>query len=106
MCQACYRNIQEIGLMKLYESNAELRHLLRSFMGLALLPVEHIQDGFKILKKKLRAFPESDNLKAFQGYFEKQWFRSFKPEMWSVSDSNWRTNNFAEGKNIISQRSL
>ena len=41
MCQACYRNIQEIGLMKLYETDSELRRLLRSFMGLALVPIEY-----------------------------------------------------------------
>ena len=52
MCQACYRNIQEIGLMKLYESDPELRHLLRTFMGLALVPIEHVSDAFKLLKKK------------------------------------------------------
>ncbi|CAF4161369.1 unnamed protein product [Rotaria magnacalcarata] len=99
MCQACYRNIQEIGLMKLYESDPELRHILRAFMGLALVPIEHITDGFNLLKQKLRASSEAEKLRTFLGYFKKQWFNNFKPEMWSVSDSNWRTNNFAEAQN-------
>ncbi|CAF1103171.1 unnamed protein product, partial [Rotaria magnacalcarata] len=99
MCQACYRNIQEIGLMKLYESDPELRHISRAFMGLALVPIEHIPDGFNLLKKKLRASSEAEKLRTFLGYFKNQWFNNFKPEMWSVSDSNWRTNNFAEAQN-------
>ncbi|CAF1103951.1 unnamed protein product, partial [Rotaria sp. Silwood1] len=88
MCQACYRNILEIALMKLYESDPELRHLLRTFMGLALVPIEHIPDGFQLLKKKLRASSEAAKLRAFLDYFEKQWFNNFKPEMLSVSDSH------------------
>lgn len=101
MCQACYRNIQETGLMKLYESDPELRHLLRTLMALALVPIEYIPDGFKLIKRKVRASAEAENIKAFLSYFERQWFNNFKPDMWSVSDSNWRTNNFAEGKKTL-----
>ncbi len=87
--------------MKLYENDPEARHLLRTYMGLALLPIELIPGGLKLLKKKVRASPNAEQLKIFLVYFEKQWLHQFKPEMWSVSDSNWRTNNFAEGEKIF-----
>ncbi|CAF3352601.1 unnamed protein product [Rotaria socialis] len=72
-CQSCYRNIQRIGLISLYENDPESRHLLRSFMALALLPIDIIPNG--------------------------EWLNSFKPSTWSVSNSTWRTNNFAEAQN-------
>ena len=98
MCQACYRNIQEIGLMKLYENDPQSRHLIRSFIALALLPIEMIPDGFELLKKKVQESPQAHQLKEFLIYFRKQWLNHFKPTIWSVCDSNWRTNNFAEGE--------
>ncbi|UJR07549.1 hypothetical protein I4U23_011837 [Adineta vaga] len=52
-CQSRYRNIQELGLMKLYDGDIEVRHLLRIFMGLALLPPDLIRDTFKLSKKKV-----------------------------------------------------
>ena len=97
MSQSCYRHIQEIGLMKIYENDVDIRNILRAFMGLALLPIDYVLDGFKLLKKRIREYSEAEKLKIFCCYFEKQWFENFKPELWSVSDSNWRTNNFAEG---------
>lgn len=42
MCQCYYRNIQEIGLTKLYVDDPESGQLIRALMGLALLPVELI----------------------------------------------------------------
>jgi hypothetical protein len=96
MCQSCYRNIQEIGLMKLYESDPQSRQLIRSFMALALLPIDLISDGFELLKKKVQESPQAEQLKLFLVYFQKQWLKCFKPAIWSVGDSSWRTNNFAE----------
>ena len=49
------------------------------------------------MKKKVRASSEAEKLRAFLVYFERQWLKNCKPEMWSISDSNWRANNFGEG---------
>ncbi|CAF3515474.1 unnamed protein product, partial [Rotaria sp. Silwood2] len=61
-CQSCYLNIQQLGLMKVYDTDAEARHLLRAFMGLALLPMNLIRDGFIVLKKKVKASCHRDQL--------------------------------------------
>jgi len=97
MTQSCYRHIQEIGLSKLYENDEGSRLLLRSFMGLALLPADQIQPAIELLKKKIRDSPESKQMEIFFSYFKKQWLNSFNPTLWSVNESTWRTNNVAEG---------
>ena len=87
--------------MKIYETDAEVRHLLRSFMTLALLPIDVIREAFEILKKKVANCAQSNQLQVFVSYFQNEWLNYFKPSMWSVSNSTWRTNNFAEGKIIL-----
>ncbi|CAF4189714.1 unnamed protein product [Rotaria magnacalcarata] len=98
-CQSCYRNIQGLGLMKIYETDNELRHLLRAFMALALLPIDLIREAFKILKKKVASSSQANQLTTFVSYFQTEWIDHFKHSMWSVSNSTWRTNNFAESQN-------
>ncbi|CAF0911596.1 unnamed protein product [Rotaria sordida] len=85
--------------MKLYENDLQSRHLMRSFMALALLPNELIPDRFKLLTKKVHESPQAEQLRIFLVYFEKQWLKHFRPTIWSMCDSNWRTNNFAEAQN-------
>ncbi|CAF4105908.1 unnamed protein product, partial [Rotaria magnacalcarata] len=70
--QSCYRNIQKLGLMKLYDNDTDSRDLLRSFMGLALLPIDHIQEAFQILKLHVAASPHSKELRCFILYFKTQ----------------------------------
>lgn len=84
--------------MHLYDDHAESRDLLRSFMALALLPMDRIQEGFELVKQNVLASPHSQELGLFVAYFEKEWFQSFTPSDWSVNKKTWRTNNFAEGK--------
>lgn len=87
-------------MMKMYEDDLELRHLLRAFMGLALLPTDLIYEGFEILKEKVQCSSKKDQLEIFVSYFQKQWIQQCKPSMWCVNKSTWRTNNFAEGRII------
>lgn len=84
--------------MKIYEDDVQSRHLLRSFMALALLLVEFITCRFELLKKRVKDSAKSEQLKVFVEYFENEWLHHFKPSLWSVCESNWRTNNVAEGK--------
>ncbi|CAF4415714.1 unnamed protein product [Rotaria magnacalcarata] len=97
-CQSCYRNIQTLGMMNLYEDDAESRELLRGFMGLALLPIDRIYEGYEILKQRVTTSSQAKQLNAFVSYFEHEWMHVFKPTTWSVNKSTWRTNNHAEGK--------
>ncbi|CAF2712388.1 unnamed protein product [Rotaria sp. Silwood2] len=98
-CQSCYRNIQKLGMMNLYEADAESRELLRGFMGLALLPIGRIFEGYEILKQRVTSSSQRKELNAFVSYFEHEWMHVFKPSTWSVNRNTWRTNNHAEAQN-------
>jgi hypothetical protein len=100
-CQSCYRNTQKLGLMALYDDHAETRELLRSFMALALLPIDRIDEGFQLLKHKILAADHKDQLQLFVSYFEKEWMQNCPPSTWSVGGKRWRTNNHAEGESLI-----
>ncbi|CAF3880833.1 unnamed protein product, partial [Rotaria sp. Silwood1] len=97
--QSCYRNIQKLGLVTFYDDDVELRELLRDFMALALLPIEIIPDGFKLLQHKVLVSNHTRQLEPFVSYFEKEWLNTFTPSTWSVNTNTWRTNNFAEAQN-------
>ena len=87
--------------MTLYDDHAETRELLRSFMALALLPIDRIGEGFDLLKKKIIFSDQKDQLQPFVSYFEKEWMHSYHPSTWSVAGKTWRTNNHAEGESLI-----
>ena len=58
--------------MKMHDNDTEARHLLRAFMGLALLPTNHIDDAFKILKEKVETSRQHDQLEPFVSYFKNE----------------------------------
>ncbi|CAF1635721.1 unnamed protein product, partial [Adineta ricciae] len=86
-CQSCYRNIQQLGLMKIYNFDAEARHFLRAVMGLALLSIDHIYEGLYALKEKMEGHDQHDHLNPFINYFQNEWIDHFKPSLWCVSGS-------------------
>ena len=67
----------------------QTRELLRSFMALALLPIDRIGEGFEQLKKKIICSDQKDQLQPFVSYFEKEWMHSFQPSTWSVAEKTW-----------------
>ena len=90
--------------MSLYDDDAGARALLRSFMSLALLPIDRIQEGFELLKRNSLLCTWQQELKPFVSYFENEWMHHFQPSMWSVDKKKWRTNNHAEGENVQIER--
>ncbi|CAF4560152.1 unnamed protein product, partial [Rotaria magnacalcarata] len=96
LCQSCYRNIQKLGMMNLYEDDVESRELLRGFMGFALLHIDRIYEGYEILKQRVTTSSQAKQLNAFVSYFEHEWMHVFKPSTWFVNKTTWRTNNHAE----------
>ncbi|CAF3467874.1 unnamed protein product [Rotaria socialis] len=89
--QACYRNIQNLGLTKLYEDDPNIRLELKKFIALALLPRDQVKKGFKRLSKNA-----DDRIKPFVSYFKNQWMNNMGPDLWCVADSMIRTNNSSE----------
>lgn len=47
--------IPERGLMACYDDGTDTRESLRSFMALALLPIDRIRDGYDLLREKSHA---------------------------------------------------
>ncbi|CAF3504886.1 unnamed protein product [Rotaria socialis] len=92
--QACYRNIQNLGLTKLYEDDPNIRLELKKFIALALLPRDQVKKGFKRLSKNA-----DDRIKPFVSYFKNQWMNNMGPDLWCVADSMIRTNNSSEAYN-------
>lgn len=64
-------------------------------MALPLLPKERVLEGFNLLKKQAQKYKD---LRQFVGYFEHQWFKVFKPELWCIGCTTFRTNNATECK--------
>ncbi|CAF1609202.1 unnamed protein product, partial [Rotaria magnacalcarata] len=92
--QACYRNIQNLGLTKLYEDDPNIRLELKKFIALALLPRDQVKKSFKRLSEKA-----DDRIKPFVNYFKNQWMNNMGPDLWCVADSMIRTNNSSEAYN-------
>ncbi|CAF5053425.1 unnamed protein product, partial [Rotaria sp. Silwood1] len=90
--QACYRNIQKLGLSSLYDDDSDIRLMLRKFLALALLPQDQIKTCFKQLCKNI-----DPRLQSFIEYFKQQWMIDMGPHLWCVADSPIRTNNSSEG---------
>jgi hypothetical protein len=90
--------------MTLYDDDVEARALLRSFMSLAVLPMDRIQKGLELLKRNSLASTWKQQLTPFVLYFENEWIHYFQPSMWSVDKKKWRTNNHAEGKDVSTGR--
>jgi hypothetical protein len=64
-------------------------------MALALLPFEHVEQAFSLLREES---PESMN--EFFAYMQHQWFKRVPPKYWNVSNLEFRTNNYAEGESV------
>jgi hypothetical protein len=64
-------------------------------MSLAVMPIDTVLVGYDEIQndaKKLSGSP----IEPLLNYFEKQWFSDII--LWTVSTTNYRTNNVCEGK--------
>ncbi|CAF1476315.1 unnamed protein product, partial [Didymodactylos carnosus] len=97
--QAIHRRIQKEGLVDLYESNADVKMWLRSYMALPLLLPSTLDDAIKHLNNSI---PFSDpKLRNFVQYFETQWVLAVPSEYWSLGPVHLRTNNAIKGNHYF-----
>ena len=107
-CQAVYRNLKKIGLVKLYRTNEIVHKLLKRILSLHLLPPEKIPKIFHNLQEQILHLFETDLkdkktdktlLKRFLSYVDNNWIVSsvWPPIKWPVFNQPIRTNNDAEG---------
>jgi hypothetical protein len=96
--QSIYRWIQTNGLLKIYEEHEDKRQILRAYMALSLLPRDRVMEGHSIVKKCAKKYRD---LLQFAAYFEREWIKTFNPDLWCVGSSNFRTNNSTECKCLL-----
>ncbi|CAF5224096.1 unnamed protein product, partial [Rotaria magnacalcarata] len=90
-CQSLYKHIISLGLSTAYVDNEDLRLACRSTMALALLPEEHVEEAFELLKSD-----SPEEMSDFFEYFQKQWLKRVPKKYWNVSNLEFRTNNICE----------
>ncbi|XP_035230237.1 uncharacterized protein LOC118202191 [Stegodyphus dumicola] len=92
------RKIQEVGLVKEYKENEDIRNVCRMISALAYLPMEHIDDAWSIVWEKAFSI---DKLTTFIDYFVEQWMDNpnMPIKVWNVYGQRHRTNNSVEGWN-------
>jgi hypothetical protein len=95
-CQALYKQVQSLGLSEAYSDDEDTRLICRSTMGLALLPIEHVEEAAKLLEDD--SPPEMAD---FFKYFKYQWLKRVSPKYWNVGTLEFRTNNFCEGELVF-----
>ena len=112
-CQNTYRKIQELGLVKLYQSDNNFKQFCGMLDGLAFLPLDKIDEGVNVLKVNMP--PEAGDLVNYfistytcskiitaGGVVRKQ-KPTFRPDIWNINEvtkaGGERTNNYSEGWN-------
>jgi hypothetical protein len=114
------RRVATIGLKVQYYTNFELKFWINRFIALALIPLDHLEDGMEIIietmpriaqtpeispseQNQIQVLLSSSSINAksieFAKYFAKQWLNGPQsPEIWNHHETiGRRTNNGLEG---------
>jgi hypothetical protein len=90
--QAIYRQVQSLGLVSAYSTQAEVRLQIRQLMALAFLPVSIVRLTFNTLERLIDPI-----LAPLFVYFRQQWLTDVPTVTWNVYGEDMRTNNHCEG---------
>ena len=95
LAQAIWRKVQDIGLRRAYIHHNATHLYVKELMAMQLLPAEHIDPVFQVLKTKAT----SSKLQHLTTYIEDTWINSsvWPPTNWSVYGQIVHTNNDLEG---------
>ena len=89
-CQALYRKVQRAGHQNLYQTDQDVRELIRSLAALAFLQTDQVVQEFHNLRAEQQA--NLPQLHEEFAYFENTWIQHTPLEMWNVRDLGTRTN--------------
>lgn len=94
--QCLWRKVQELGLVRKYMEEEEIRLHIRMCAALAHLPVEDVEEGWLSIQEES---PTDPSLQTFYDYFVSQWFENptFDVETWNCFNARHRTTNAVEG---------
>ena len=98
MCQAVYRQIQQLGLQQQYIVDQTLRDLCRKLMALPLMPRDKVVEGFAEIEQLAGFLPGHPMIRLLQ-YFETNWMSDIN--LWNVYGLDSKTNNVCEGNIYI-----
>ncbi|CAF0929554.1 unnamed protein product [Brachionus calyciflorus] len=88
-----FRRTVRIGLKQHY-SKDEYRDFIDLLEALALIPIEHVQQGFEIIKSLK---PNDNKCDELIDYFDKDSIKKIEPAIWNLYSSDIRKNNKIEG---------
>lgn len=87
-------------LRKKIKRGTEHTEILNLFQKLPLLPIDQIDAGLNLLKKKINTDKNlAHDFEEFVLYFQKTWLNHYVKGDWCVSNKPRRTNNHVEGMN-------
>ena len=94
-CQAIWRKVKELGMVRLYTNDDYFRTLIKSFSALAFVTPQQIPDAFESLANELiENFGDDEMNNSFLEYFMKTWVGRRVPrrnplypiDMWNCQD--------------------
>ena len=95
--QALIREVQRLGLMRLYRENRDFQSVVRQLLSLEFLPVLLVELAFDELVTRASAtnFPSDTTLELFI-YYRNYWIETVGVRMYNVHNEIHRTNNALE----------
>ena len=96
--QAMWRNIQHLGLTRLYKEDPEVRRFCRQLMALPFLPTDQLPHAYALIEQTAIDNVEDDPAELFE-YYQAQWIDNdaMPLAVWNSNESDVRTNNAVEG---------
>lgn len=104
VCQAVLRKVRKLGLSRLLRNNRRVRSVVRSFLGIPLLPHHMMHHGLFVLIRRAMRLGSLDALVPFLSYYIDTWMVGFRYETLSVYSEDNRTNNASEAAQRILRR--
>ncbi|XP_008189609.1 uncharacterized protein LOC103311694 [Acyrthosiphon pisum] len=91
---ALIKNVKRLGLAQYVKENFQAQICLKMCAALALLPVNKIEEGFKLIRR--HAIDNNVRFATFFNYYSNYWLRNRGAEVFSVNGLPRRTNNNVE----------
>ena len=95
--KAIWTHVQNEGLVVEFNTNDEIKNVVRRLMALAFLPIMMIRINFSIIEN-CETIRNNSKLQCLCAYYKSTWLNGVFPlAMWNVNNASTRTNNFVEG---------
>ena len=103
-CQAVFREVQHLGLVRDYMANVEVRTIVPTLMSTALLPLAEVPAAVNAIEVIVAM--QYHVLAPLLEYFRNQWMNRVAPHYWNVHNRPRRTNNDVEAWHNSTKKSI